>query len=691
MHQDHNQGQANGGLDPSCNLGLGEVIDGKYTVLSLLGAGGAGAVYLVETQDGLPLALKILHAGAATVEKKRLRFVREALLASRLEHPGIVRIVSSGVHNGTMLYYVMEIVEGETLESRLRKRPVSLEFGLDVAICLAQALEYAHGKGVIHRDIKPANIFLAPPQSSRKPLACQAKLLDFGLARSIVSEESQSLGLTGSRDVIGTPVYISPEQSMGRTMDARSDIYSLGVTLFELFAGAPPLLGNSAMETIILHQEVPAPKMAEVNPDIELSPELEAIVARCLAKRPADRYQNAGEIYRDLLAYKESLSQDGAAVESQAEQKSGSSSSYIWIAVVASVSLFLLAVSAYFALTSMREPRQPPAKVVSSVAKPSDMVPSVSEEERLQEDWRRRSQAVQPGSYLLKGNWRDGAQVRRYGLPRQMPPASFFVHQGNMLQGVPLKPSAGGLMLVPAGAGLAVTVSSDLMAAPRFLLGFDPAVLKILHFHKSAVGVNKFLSQMTYFTGLERIDAQCTDTGDSTIEYLNKFPALRSINLGQTSVTAGGVAQLKRLPQLFSLELAGNKGDSLLRLDKLKTSNSLRLLILEAMPLSRESLSALAEIDSLGELHLRGCSLASSDLHELLPLASHLAVLEISGDKLNKGSLETLKRFKKLRFLMIESADWTEQERQQLALALPACKIMSREVRPVTPEADAEF
>ena len=396
MQQDHNQGQANGELDPSCSLGLGEIIDGKYTVLSLLGAGGAGAVYLVEDQDGSSFALKILHAGAATVEKKRLRFVREALLASRLEHPGIVRIVASGVHNGTMLYYVMEIVEGETLEARLRKRPVSLEFGLDVALCLAEALEYAHGKGVIHRDIKPANIFLAPPLPSRKPLACQAKLLDFGLARSIVSEESQSLGLTGSRDVIGTPVYISPEQSMGRTMDARSDFYSLGVTLFEMFAGAPPLLGNSAMETIILHQEVPAPTMAEVNPDVEFSPELEAIVARCLAKRPADRYQNAGEIYRDLLAYKESISQDGTAVESQAAQKSGTSSSYVWIAVVASVSLLLLAFSAYFALTSMREPRHPPAKVVSSVARPSDMVPSVSEEERLQEDWRRRSQAVQP-------------------------------------------------------------------------------------------------------------------------------------------------------------------------------------------------------------------------------------------------------------------------------------------------------
>ena len=269
---------------------------GHYRILEILGKGGMGEVYLAEdVRLGRRVAIKILPAEVAADAGRRARFDREAKVASALSHPNIAHIYDVGEEDG-IHFIAMEYVEGSNLGELLAAGSLAEERVLDIAIQVAGALAEADAKGVIHRDIKPANIALTARG--------EVKVLDFGLAKVVaepghsLDDPTVSLSPTADGAVLGTVRYMSPEQALGKEVDTRSDLFSLGTVLYEMVAARPPFAGPSAAATLdaIIHQ--PPEALARFNYGV--SPELERIVRKCLEKDPENRYQSARDLVVDL-------------------------------------------------------------------------------------------------------------------------------------------------------------------------------------------------------------------------------------------------------------------------------------------------------------------------------------------------------------------------------------------------------
>jgi eukaryotic-like serine/threonine-protein kinase len=269
---------------------------GSYKVLSLLGVGGMGEVYLAsDTRLGRKITLKILPAEVASDRDRIRRFIREAKAASALNHPNVATIHEIGESEGVS-FIAMEYVEGQTLAARISGRPLETVEVTDIGLQIADALDEAHSKGITHRDIKPANLMLT--------LRRHVKILDFGLAKVIppegqaVTGEVSTVATTEAGRVMGTLKYMSPEQVLGREVDYRTDIFSLGVVLYEMATGRLPFPGASASETMdrILHAQPEA--IARFNYNVPA--ELERIVRKCLEKDRERRYQSARELSIDL-------------------------------------------------------------------------------------------------------------------------------------------------------------------------------------------------------------------------------------------------------------------------------------------------------------------------------------------------------------------------------------------------------
>ena len=273
---------------------------GRYEVRSRLGSGGMGEVYLAEdTQLGRHVALKFLHAETAADPHARARLIREARAAATLDHPSICAVHEVGDADG-LLFIAMQYVDGETLETRLRRNPLGLSETLSIAVQVIDALTEAHAHGILHRDIKPANIMV-----TRRG---EAKVMDFGLAKptqpEAVDGEARTVSVLSTPGaMIGTLPYMSPEQVRGEALDARSDLFSAGVVLFEMLAGRRPFEDSNpaAIASAILTRE--AAPVARFAPDTP--PELERIVAKALKKNPDERYQTSKDFLIDLRALKE--------------------------------------------------------------------------------------------------------------------------------------------------------------------------------------------------------------------------------------------------------------------------------------------------------------------------------------------------------------------------------------------------
>jgi eukaryotic-like serine/threonine-protein kinase len=254
------------------------IVDGRYRILRRIGSGGMADVYEAEdTQLGRRVALKLLHRRFAEDEEFVERFRREASAAAGLSHPNVVQVFDRGEWDGTY-YIAMELLEGRNLKQVVREHgALDPALAVDIVLQILKAARFAHRRGIVHRDIKPHNVIV--DQEGR------AKVTDFGIARAGASDMTE----TGS--IMGTAQYLSPEQAQGHPVDARSDLYSIGVVLYELLTGAPPFEADSAV-TIALKQvaEDPLPPRRR-NPAV--SPALDAVVMRALRKDPAERYQDA--------------------------------------------------------------------------------------------------------------------------------------------------------------------------------------------------------------------------------------------------------------------------------------------------------------------------------------------------------------------------------------------------------------
>ncbi len=281
---------------PDQLLAPGTVLGERYCIEQVIGQGGMGTVYRAQHLTlGKTFAVKVLKAVHSARPDFVARFQREAVAASQIRHPGIVDVFDFGRAVEGSVYCVMECLEGETLAARVAHRgALPVAEAVRVARDMARALTAAHTQGIFHRDIKPENVLLVP--EAGEPDA--VKLVDFGIAR--LADPTRDSRDTGEGIILGTPQYMSPEQASGLVQDARADIYSLGVLLWELLAGAPPFHGASATHVLAAHLLEPPPRLPRSGPHGPIPRRLARLLIRMMAKRPEDRPARMQDVVAEL-------------------------------------------------------------------------------------------------------------------------------------------------------------------------------------------------------------------------------------------------------------------------------------------------------------------------------------------------------------------------------------------------------
>ena len=270
---------------------------GNYRAISLLGEGGMGAVYLAEHPAiGRRVAVKVLHKNYIRDENLLTRFLNEARAANAIRHPNIIEILDSGTIADGTPFLVMELLEGESLGTRIRRvGALPMQSAVEFCYQTASALGAAHKKGIVHRDLKPDNLFVVP--DPHDPERERIKVLDFGIAKLQQSANDSVKTRTGT--LMGTPIYMSPEQCRGtKTVDHRSDIYSLWIIFFEMLCGQPPFVSEGFGELVNMHLNVAPPAPSTQNANVP--PALDAIVLKMLSKNPDERFADMGELMTAL-------------------------------------------------------------------------------------------------------------------------------------------------------------------------------------------------------------------------------------------------------------------------------------------------------------------------------------------------------------------------------------------------------
>jgi beta-lactam-binding protein with PASTA domain/predicted Ser/Thr protein kinase len=311
---------------------IGHQIGGRYRIIRRLGGGGMGVVYQAEDMLlGRDVAVKVLRAHLAEDDAFRRRFAREGRSAAALSHPNIVQVYDVGETPEGVPYLVMEYVEGRTLERIVRERGALGEReAVDVAIQVASALAEAHRRGVVHRDIKPLNILVRADGT--------VKVADFGIARA-----ASGATLVNTGTIVGSAHYVSPEQARGGYVDEKTDVYSLGVVLFEMLTGRTPFQGDTAIAVALKHlqEEVPAPSSLA-----NVSRRLEAVVLRALEKDPSRRYPNAGALLADLEGVRAALEAGGGGARA-ARRRAQPTRASLLVPLAAAFIVLLVGLAAY--------------------------------------------------------------------------------------------------------------------------------------------------------------------------------------------------------------------------------------------------------------------------------------------------------------------------------------------------------
>lgn len=285
----------------------GRILGGRWLVGELFARGGMSTVHRgLDEQEGDPVAIKFLRSGLKPELRSADRFRREARAATRLAHPNVMSIRAQGELGTGQAYLVLDFIDGVSLHQVIHKQaPLGVRRALDIAAQIAEGLAHAHQHQVLHRDLKPGNIQLIHQRDEPDFV----KILDFGLAKIVDWEESDTITRAGL--VFGTPEYMAPEQAVGQKVDARCDIYALGIILFEMLVGKPPFKAKGVFQTLRKQVGATPPRPSEIRPDVQVPPIVERIIMRCLEKQPENRFSAASQLARGLRAVGRQLSNSG--------------------------------------------------------------------------------------------------------------------------------------------------------------------------------------------------------------------------------------------------------------------------------------------------------------------------------------------------------------------------------------------
>lgn len=675
--------------EASSGFALNELIAGSYRVLEFIGEGGMGLVYRVEHihMDKI-LALKVLKTEHLS-ENLWKRFRLEAQAISRLDHANIIKIYDMNQTPDGRPFYTMELLSGQSLADYLHEHQrLSISQALPIFRQVCSALAYAHERGIIHRDIKPGNIMLLNEGGSS--LGPRVKIVDFGIVKLIDSGEQIGQGLTRQGEIFGSPLYMSPEQCAGSKLDARADMYSVGVTLFQALAGKPPLVGRTAAETTIMHHTTVPPSMSEVA-GIDFPAELEGLVAKMLAKDPADRYRSLSDVASVLLALEGNCFRPSAPAsgtfhrhETSATPLSSTSSS-IGRSVAAEQNSeieeviplrethglkTLLALAATFTVIAVLVIVLLDANLLNKKAKPKVARPLASSINHTQNRAViKKEEAAELDAVEVSATTESEKEIARLLRERKEP---YFITDKNGISrfSFPSQVSIGTIgftvgsrKLIHDAQGdfrlgkwseLSFTANDITLAHPELLKFFPDNSLSSLKFlngkGRSATLINQIVRQQN----LSVLDLSDTAINESDFRVIAGLKKLRNLNLDTHSIDQKLLLESLFLPRLEGAGFLGLRNCTPV-LEALSASKKLEYLTLTSANLTKGDFAIIGRMTKLKHLLLNGTNLDDNDLKQLTKL-QNLEYLNVHATNITAKSVPTIRKFRHIKLLTLPPA-----------------------------------
>ncbi len=660
---------------------VGSVIDQKYKIIDLLGEGGMGAVYKAHhIMLGKEVALITFLSTDQDADYLK-RFQREAQAIGLLTHPNIVQVFDYGLGEDNLPYYTMESLAGETLADRLAERghlPLDQTVAIFLQVC--QGLSVAHRKGIIHRDLKPGNIFLEKSRSS-DPLFPRVKIVDFGLA-TLTSHSLAGQKLTSTGTIFGSPLYRSPEQSLGQEMSESSDVYSCGCALYETLTGTPQYKGETAFATMLKHQSEPVPVLFNPRDESEFPLRLKSLVGKMLTKDQNKRIQTFDQVASELKAILQAgpaeaeAEMDGGAGEATSDpqdryrsKKSTTRIKTLALLLVTTVCAIAVATNLHWlghpktlAKISPNEVALPPVTRADDLETP---VTLIEEPDHKVAPYRQVPDPTRPG-------WRIFMFPKNVSLGTlQWAAETKFAKKYK----APPDLKAKGKVLVPPQVRLHLTASRDLIKNPRLFEGFGKDDLNLVIANNIFECNDEDVAYISKLTGLHELSLDSTSITDRCIKDLNKLQHLSHLSLRSTSLTAPELAKVRILPKLQQFAIA-SMVDAPLVLQRLTNNHKILELIINACDLTDKDLDVLPTMPNISVLFLNGNGKISDNGLKTIAKLNQLTELHVDGTAISPASTVELKTMRNLTLIVLNADLWKEEDVNQLRNLMPRqCKV----------------
>ena len=683
----------------------GAVIGGTYKIIEMIGSGGMGEVYLAQHLTlNKTCALKLIPPDQVT-EMSWQRFQSEAKLIAGLDHINLVKVSDLGIHEGCLPFYAMEYIEGATLEDHLLKRGTfTLNDAINIFIQVCDGVDYAHRNNIVHRDIKPANIMLTRQPGGKFGV----KILDFGLVKLINADQKRQ-SLTAVGDIFGSPFYMSPEQCVGGKIDNRSDIYSVGCTLFECLTGRPPFVGASPVEIVTSHQTEDPPTLESAAMGKTFPQSIEVVIAKLLRKNPVERYQTLLELRGDLerVARGENVQPfyvsraRGSSPDKKSESRSGAKKnrSGLPIVVAAAVIVILLAgggTTIYLIkakakreaemLQKMGHGMSDDQSLAGVVVKASGLEDKSNQKElsskdifydfapkRSTHDRNTKAPASISDTTPFSEAWPtvESDKARKFHFPKD-------VDVGRLTFSNKLSAFAKGDVDVPAHPMILFSPSTTMAKYPSYLKRFRPnEIFKVEILLDPDSDNDTLLKACTQIRGVRSLDLiSSNDISKEGLKCIDEFGDLKDMKLLVDNSVVSTIAALKVIKTVDSLYLFGEATlDPII--EKLKENKNISRLVINNPDLSARDLEIIATLPKLTTFDLNSRILSSpigsNVVLSKLRTAPVLSVLNLQPIKIDSYSIKLLQSFKTLKFLQVETASGAERTTllSRLRKALP--------------------
>jgi len=669
-------------------LAIGSVVESKYKVLALLGEGGMGVVYrALHLNLDKEIALKTFRSARIKPEAWS-RFQREAVAISKLSHTNIIKVFDFGISDQNVPYYTMELLGGQSLADKLAQSPggrLPLSDVVKTFSAVAAGLAHAHKHGTVHRDIKPANIFLEKSGAGQT-----VKIVDFGLAKLMQSQSLEGQQLTSDGLVFGSPLYMSPEQSLGQVTDERTDIYSFGCSLYQALVGKPPFVGDSVLHTVMMHQtnaaetlaaacaraenenepgrsQIETEAQAQVTLPAVFFPErLEALMTRLLAKDPSKRMQTFEEVIDELsrvdvtqkstISDKTNMPAPGGAAEYDQDQHQNAVTPYRALAVMLTM-LVLAGVGALWINGLISQRAKSPDQAVS--AKPAAVAPLQTIERVLSKESK-----IIPVEKFLRGT-AHGARIFKFPVQED--------GLGRLEWSGEVNAPARGEVRVPVGCGAMLTGGFYLFRHPELLRGFRPNDLIGLKCH-NVWGLKQF-SELGSVSQIYFLDANKTELNASNVHCLNVLTRLKKLHCTENEITGLDLAKLSMLGRLEEFD-GGHLSNMRPVIDVFVRSQNMKILGVKDCGLNDDDFIEICKIKSLTVLSADYNDISLRAFSHVVELPK-LAELNIVRTKLGPEIIAFLPKLKKLRNMRITTDTWPSADQVRLRKALPNCTIQA--------------